>query len=141
MQAEKHSGWKHPGKNSSDYSLSSSHDHDRRNYAATDYSGLGPRGYNRDQRILNEVCEVLKWNPDVDASGIDVHVRDHCVYLDGSVDSRHAKKIAEKLAEDIFGVTDVFNNLIIKPVFDINSEKIITRGDDGLYSAETFKEY
>ena len=141
MHDEKLTGWKHPGHSSSDYSLSQTHDHDRRRYAATDYAGIGPRGYNRDQRILNEVCEVLKWNPDVDASGIEVHVRDHCVFLDGAVDSRHSKKIAEKLADEVYGVTDVFNNLTIKPVFDINSEKIITRGDDGLYSAETFKEY
>lgn len=141
MQEEKHAGWKHPGRRSSDYSVSYSHDHDRRNYAATDYAGFGPQGYNRDQRILSEVCESLKWNPEVDARGIEVHVREHFVYLDGWVDSRHAKKIAEKLAEDVFGVIDIYNNLTIRPVFDLNSDKIVTRGDDGLFTAETFKEH
>lgn len=134
--------WKHPGFRSSDYSLSADHDHDRRIYAAAaSYRGAGPRGYNRDERLREEVCECLKWSPDVDASEIEVHVRDNCVFLDGSVDSRHAKKIAEEIAEDIFGVSDVFNNLLIRPTLDVNSDKIITRGDDGLYSEESIKNY
>lgn len=134
--------WKHPGSRAGDYGISSDHDHDRRTYAAAgSYRGIGPVGYNRDEKLREEVCEQLKWNPEVDASEIEVHVRDNCVFLEGSVDSRHSKKIAEKVTEDIFGIKDVFNNLIVRATLDVNSDKIITRGDDGLYSEESIKNY
>lgn len=142
MLNEKHAGWKHPGRRSSDYSLSDNHDHDRRIFAsAEDFSHRGPKGYSRDGKIHDEVCESLKIDPDVDATNIEVLVRDNCVHLEGQVDSRHAKKMAEQISESIYGVVDVFNHLEIKPTLDVNSDKIIARGDDGLYSTEAIREY
>jgi hypothetical protein len=55
------------------------------------------------------------------------------------VDSRHAKIRAEAVVESIPGVEDVFNLLIVKPNLDMDSDKIITRGDDGLFSQESIK--
>ncbi|MFP5385553.1 MAG: BON domain-containing protein [Bacteriovoracia bacterium] len=134
-------GWKHPGRRSSDYSLSSFNDHDHRTYAgAESHYGQGPKGYNRpDESIKEEVCELLFWDPDVDATDIEVQVQNNCVFLNGSVDSRHAKKMAETVIENVSGVHDVFNNLKIRPLLDIDSDKLITRGDEGLFTEEVLQ--
>jgi osmotically-inducible protein OsmY len=102
--------------------------------------GKGPRRYKRsDESIKEEVCEILYWHPDVDASDIEVHVKEGCVYLRGNVDSRHAKKMSERIIEDVSGVEDVQNRLSLKHTLDIYSDKTITRGEDGLFSQESLQ--
>lgn len=134
MQNKNGKGWKRPGMRSQDYGLSD-HNHNHRVYA-----GIGPKGYKRkDTSIRDEVCEILLWDPDVDASEIDVSVMDGHVLLNGFVDSRHAKKRAERVLEKVSGIQDIHNRLIIKKDLDINSDKIIARGDDGLFTEETLQ--
>ena len=79
-----------------------------------DYRGVGPKGYTRsDERIREEVCEYLTDDPHIDASHIEVGVKDGEVLLGGSVSSRADKRHAEDLAEHAMGVKDVQNNLRI----------------------------
>jgi|GEM_PF-6605156 len=133
MNIKNGNGWKHPGKSSHNYGRSIDHDHDKRTYA-----GIGPRSYHKsDESIKEEVCEILFWNPDVDSTQVEVSVESGVVRLEGFVDSRHAKRTSEAIIEDIFGIVDIQNELIIKKDLDMNSDKIITRGDDGLHSEET----
>jgi hypothetical protein len=130
-------GWYRPGMKSENYGISYSHDHDYRTYSNTNYSGIGPNNYQRsDHSIYEEVCELLKWDPEVDARGIEVSVRGGVVFLEGNVDSRHAKRRAEIILDHVRGILDVQNHIYIKPQLDINSKKIIARGDDGLFSQE-----
>lgn len=76
------------------------------------FSGRGPKGYTRsDDRIREDVCETLYLHPLVDASDIEVKVLEGHVTLSGTVDSREAKREAEKSIEHISGVIDVFNEL------------------------------
>jgi hypothetical protein len=76
------------------------------------YRGRGPRGYRRsDDRIREEVCECLTNDEYIDASDIEITVKDCEVTLSGTVDSRQAKRHAEDLAEQISGVRDVHNSL------------------------------
>lgn len=76
------------------------------------YRGRGPKNYQRpDDRIREEVCERLMLDHDVDASDIEVTVRDGVIVLDGSVHERHAKRIAEDICDSVRGVKDVQNNL------------------------------
>ena len=76
------------------------------------YRGRGPKNYQRsDERIREEVCERLTMDHDVDASEIEVAVSDAVVTLSGTVNERHAKRIAEDLCESVRGVKDVQNNL------------------------------
>lgn len=78
------------------------------------YAGIGPRRYRRsDARITEEVCERLTWSPDLDASDIEVTVEDGRVRLTGSVDDRYAKRLAEDIVDDVWGVIDVDNELVI----------------------------
>ena len=134
-------GWKHPGRRSSDYSRSSFNDHDHRTYAgAESHYGQGPKGYRRpDESIKEEICELLFWDPEVDATDIEVKVEKSNVFLNGSVDSRHAKRMSEALVENVSGVHDIFNNLKIRPQLDIDSDKIVARGEDGLFTQETIQ--
>ena len=78
------------------------------------HRGKGPRNYKRsDDRIKEIVCDVLCDNPELDASNIEVEVRDSEVILSGEVDDRHAKRLAEDLAENVTGVANVQNRIHI----------------------------
>ena len=80
------------------------------------YRGRGPRTYRRsDARLLDEVSLGLMEDPDVDASEVEVSVREQEVTLDGSVTSRFAKRRAEDIAQAVSGVQHVQNNLRIRP--------------------------
>ncbi len=92
----------------------------RRGYYGADWwhtgphRGKGPRNYHRsDERIHEDVNDYLTQNPDLDASDIEVRVENGEVTLNGSVDSRHSKRLAEDLADDVPGVVDVNNELKI----------------------------
>jgi hypothetical protein len=76
--------------------------------------GKGPKGYRRsDERIHEEVCERLAQHPDVDASDIEVAVRDGEVTLTGTIEDRWMKRRAEDAIEGLPGVRDVHNHVRI----------------------------
>ena len=80
-----------------------------------DHSGRGPANYKRsDERIQDDVNDHLTHDWGVDASDITVTVKDGDVTLDGTVDSRQAKRRAEDSAERVSGVKHVQNNLRVK---------------------------
>src|SRR4029453_1306120 len=61
-----------------------------------DYRGRGPRGYTRsDERIEEDINDRLTDHPYLDASNIEVDVANSEVVLSGTVDGRHAKRLAE----------------------------------------------
>lgn len=64
------------------------------------YRGLGPKGYQRsDERLRETICERLTHDPYIDASEIEVDVKDQCVTLRGSVDDRPTKYAVEELVD------------------------------------------
>lgn len=76
------------------------------------YRGLGPKGFVlSDDQIRDEVCEILTRDSFIDASTIDVSVQKGCVFLQGHVDSRQTKRLAELTIEGLPGVNDVINQL------------------------------
>jgi osmotically-inducible protein OsmY len=80
------------------------------------FSGKGPKNYVRsDERIHEDVCEHLTHHPYVDASDIEVTVRDGEVTLSGTVDARMVKRAAEDVCEHVRGVKDVHNYLRVRP--------------------------
>ena len=79
------------------------------------HAGRGPKGYQRpDERICDEINERLTAHGLIDASEVDCRVHDGEVVLTGYVDSRAAKRAAEDLAEDVYGVRDVHNQLRVR---------------------------
>jgi osmotically-inducible protein OsmY len=74
--------------------------------------GRGPKGYQRsDDRLTEEINEMLTRHPDIDASEIEVKVNRGTVTLSGNVDDRQTKRQIEDLVEDVLGVTEVQNQL------------------------------
>jgi BON domain len=115
--------WKHR-KGWDDY-YDYSYDRGSRNYGGGlldhegSHIGKGPRGYKRpDKSIYEDVCQTLELSPDVDASDIEVSVKDGIVFLRGTVTDRRSKRYAELAIENISGVHDVQNLLGITS--DIN---------------------
>lgn len=79
------------------------------------FRGRGPKNYRRsDERIREEISDRLTENEWLDASDIDVVVKDGEVMLTGSVDSRYAKRLAEDIADSVAGVNNVQNNLRVQ---------------------------
>jgi osmotically-inducible protein OsmY len=79
------------------------------------HRGKGPLGYTRsDDRIREAVCEALTEDHHVDATHIEVVVKNGEVILTGSVADRRQKRAAEDCAEAISGVHDVQNQLRIQ---------------------------
>ncbi|HYP15423.1 MAG TPA: BON domain-containing protein, partial [Bryobacteraceae bacterium] len=79
------------------------------------FAGKGPKGWKRsDDRIREDVCERLTHHPDVDASEIEIQVHEAEVTLSGTVDDRHARRLAEDVAEGVSGVKHVHNNIRIQ---------------------------
>ena len=80
------------------------------------FAGKGPKNYVRsDERIHEDVCEHLTHHPYVDASDIEVTVRDGEVTLSGTVDARMVKRAAEDACDHVHGVKDVHNYLRVRP--------------------------
>ncbi len=81
-------------------------------YGEGRYRGVGPKDYVRsDERIRELVCDDLTDDPWLDASHIEVAVKDGEVTLSGTVDSRTDKRLAEDAAEHAGGVRHIQNNL------------------------------
>lgn len=84
----------------------------RRVEADGPHAGRGPKGYQRpDERVLDDACQALERDPHLDASEIEVSCQKGEIVLRGSVDSRDAKRRAERCIEDLPGVKDVRNEL------------------------------
>jgi hypothetical protein len=80
-----------------------------------DYSGIGPTNYRRsDDRIHDDASDALYRCPELDASDIEVTVKDGIVTLNGFVETRLDKKVAEMTVEPIPGVIDIDNRLTIQ---------------------------
>ena len=77
--------------------------------------GKGPVGYTRsDERIRELVCDALTDDHYVDATHIEVTVRNGEVILAGTVEDRVQKRMAESCVDHIGGVKDVQNQLRIR---------------------------
>lgn len=79
------------------------------------FVGVGPKGYRRsDDRIREEINDRLMAHGGVDATDIEVEVRNGEVNLTGIVNSRAQKRTAEDTAESVSGVRDVHNMLRVQ---------------------------
>jgi osmotically-inducible protein OsmY len=83
--------------------------------ARQSFAGRGPQGYRRsDERITEDINEELTQDPELDASGISVEVKNGEVVLKGQVPDRESKRRAEEIAESCSGVKDVQNQIRVK---------------------------
>jgi osmotically-inducible protein OsmY len=76
------------------------------------FRGRGPKSYRRsDERIREDINDRLTDHQYLDASDIDVSVKEGEVTLSGKVFDRTDKRLAEDVAESVTGVKNVQNNL------------------------------
>lgn len=103
--------------------------------------GKGPKGYARsDDRILEEVCESLAYDPDVDASDITVTIAQGEVTLEGSIENRRMKHDAEDAVEAVRGVKDIHNRLRVRQgLWGEIKDRIQGKDDDVNHTGEGVK--
>lgn len=88
------------------------------------HSGKGPKNFRRsDERIREEVCQALTDHADIDASEVEVEVKDGVVTISGEVESRHAKRMVEEAIEYMPGVKDVQNELRMTSITNNTQER------------------
>lgn len=76
------------------------------------HAGRGPKNWRRsDDRIREDINERLTDHPHIDASEIEIQVKDGEVTLTGHVEDRRTKRMVEDVAEGVSGVKEVHNNL------------------------------
>ncbi len=86
------------------------------------HRGRGPKNYTRsDERIRDDVNDRLTDDAWLDASEIEVLVKDGEVTLSGAVSSRDDKRRAEDLADQVSGAKHVQNNLRVQPQGETSS--------------------
>lgn len=79
------------------------------------FVGRGPKNYSRsDERIREDVNDRLLEHGEIDASDVVVTVSDREVTLEGIVDDKRTKRLAEDIAESVSGVRDVHNRLRVE---------------------------
>jgi hypothetical protein len=80
------------------------------------YTGRGPKGYKRsDQQIMEDACQRLERDGDIDASEIEVTAEDGVIVLRGTVQDRQTKRRAEECVESVYGARDIMNELRVSP--------------------------
>ena len=83
-------------------------------YQGQSYRGRGPKNYTRsDERIREDLSEKLSNHHYIDASDVNVEVKNGVVTLSGTVEQRHLKHEIEDMAEHCSGVKDVENRLTV----------------------------
>ncbi len=79
------------------------------------YAGMGPKGYKRtDERITEDINHRLTDHDEIDASDIDVKVKDGEVTLTGTICDRECRRQVEDVCESVSGVQDISNQLKVK---------------------------
>lgn len=101
------------------------------------FSGIGPKGYRRsDQRIEEEVCNVLMRDNNINASEIEVHVENGVVQLSGTVSHRSARLDAEMAVDGVPGVEDIQNDIKVKKWIEFEDRHKPTRGSQSRHDLD-----
>lgn len=77
-----------------------------------------------DADLALQIESLLRWNPTIDTSRIQVQVTNGILTLTGSVDSIWQKERIEHLAEDVAGIILVRNQLKVQPAVEVSDEDI-----------------
>lgn len=101
----------------------------------------GPKGYTRsDDRIKEDLSDRLMQSDIVDASDVEIEVKDGVVTLSGTIDSRQSKYFLDELAESVGGVKDVNNQLRVKRSDTSSSESSTTSSSGSSSSSDSARE-
>lgn len=99
---------------SNDFSIEATRNfsRDERRGARANHRGKGPKGFTRsDERIREDVCQILTDHQDIDATDVEVDVKGGEVTLSGNVIDRWTKRLAEAVVENVSGIVDIHNRI------------------------------
>jgi hypothetical protein len=92
-----------------------------RRRSSNKYRNRWPLNYRRsDARIAEDINDRLLLDEDIDPSAMAVRVENGAVILVGTVETRFEKRLAERIADSVAGVTDVQNQLEIGRIDHVN---------------------
>jgi osmotically-inducible protein OsmY len=107
---DRESTWSGAPSSDSDYGMN----HVDLDTRSESHAGKGPKNYRRsDERIHEDVSEALTHAHHIDASEIEVDVKEGIVTLSGAVTDRKVKRWDEDAIENLPGVKDVKNNITV----------------------------
>ncbi|MFN8657090.1 MAG: BON domain-containing protein [Candidatus Obscuribacterales bacterium] len=85
------------------------------NWTPGTFAGRGPKDYVRsDQSIEDELYKRLTHHPDLDAADMEIGVLEGIVSLRGYAANKYEKRLAEEIARDVLGVSEVKSELRFK---------------------------
>jgi osmotically-inducible protein OsmY len=91
------------------------------------FVGKGPKNYNPNKRLWEEVCLNLTFHPQIDASNIEVILSDEVAILRGWVPTRKMKRLASRCVSQVEGIKKVINEINIPPFYmDIRHDEFDT---------------
>ena len=103
-----------------------------------EHRGKGPKNYSRStERIKEDASDRLSDDPLIDASDIEIEVKDNELTLSGTVDTRYEKRRAEDLVESVSGVANVQNNLRVASKNALNTTTNLNTTSGSTYSANS----
>ena len=87
----------------------------KRNYSWGPHRGKGPKNYIRSmERVREDASDRLTEDSLVDASRIEIWIKDNDLILSGTVETKFEKRRAEHLVESIRGAKHIQNNLRVE---------------------------
>lgn len=98
-----------------EYLMTDQESKDRERYGGMNEEMTNGLNY-RDLTLKEEVGEALAFHEDIDASRVEVDVRDGVVTLTGEVATERESLEAFDCASDVEGVLTVINSLVVHPV-------------------------
>lgn len=102
------------------------------------HRGKGPKNYRRsDEQIKDDICERLTQHGYIDASNVQVDVQNGEVTLNGEVNSRQEKRLAEDVTDSVSGVQDVNNRLRLSGMPGSGAGRKDVVGHTGVYPASS----
>jgi osmotically-inducible protein OsmY len=79
------------------------------------HAGKGPKGWkSSDDRIYEEVCQILEQRGDIDPSEVEIKVSNGEVTMEGTVSDRTSKRRLDEAIDQVSGIKDVHNRVRVK---------------------------
>jgi hypothetical protein len=88
-----------------------------------------------DEEIAELVREGLGEYPDLDASGVDVAVKDGRVVLSGRVGTEAELQTIEQVVSDVIGLPAVENELVVDPLTRVQQPEAADEANAALYNS------
>jgi len=102
---------------------------------ADDYEDFYDLESMTDEELTELVRDELDDYPDLDASGLDINVRDGNVRIEGRVGTEAELRIIENVLTDVLGITDLQNHLVVDELVRIEQPEAADDANINVFAA------